>query len=124
MDIKEGAMTYIDMFRRYGFVVDILGHNDFIAHNDTYFIPFSVVGKFVSAVSYLLYDKEEFISSWKKLASYQPIGSYAFHDYILGRTQCKFHQFGGIGNHDHDMIEIGSWLETITGSYKNIGEGE
>ncbi len=90
----------------------------------TYFIPFSVAGRFVSAVSYLLCYKEEFIASWKRLASYQPIGSYAFHDYMLGRAQSKFHQFGGIGNHDHDAIEIGSWLETITGRYKNIGEGE
>lgn len=113
MDIKEGAMNYIDMFRRYGWVVDILGHNDFVAYNDAYFIPFSVVGRFVSAVSYLLCDKEEFISAWKKCPSYQPIGSYAFHDYMLGRAQCKFYQFGVIGNHDHDTIEIGNWLKIV-----------
>ena len=113
MDIKEGAMTYIDLFRRYGFVVDILGHNDFIAHNDTYFIPFSSTGRYISAVSYLLCDKEKFITSWKKLSSYQPIGSYAFHDYMLGRSQSRFNQFGGIANHNHDKIEIVRWLDKI-----------
>lgn len=113
MDLKEGAMGYIDMFRRYGWVVDILGHNDFIAHNDTYFVPFSVAGRYVSAVSYLLCDKEEFVASWKKLASYQPIGSYAFHDFMLGAGQRKFHQFGALGNHDHDAIEISRWLDRI-----------
>ena len=110
MDIKEGAMNYIDLFRRHGWVVDILGHNDFIAYNDVYFVAFSVYNRYASAVSYLLCDKEEFIKEWKSKSSYQAIGSFAFHDYMLGRAQSKFNQFGGIANHDHDTFEIERWL--------------
>lgn len=113
MDIKEGAMSFIDLFRRHGWVVDILGHNDFIAYNDTYFVAFSVYNRYVSAVSYSLHDKEEFVQAWKKLSSYQSIGSFAFHDYMLGTAQCKFHQFGALANHDHDEIEIMRWLDKI-----------
>lgn len=120
MDIKEGAMPYINLFRRYGFVVDIMGHNDFVAHNDKYFIPFSVAGRYISAVSYLLPEKKEFIESWNKCSSYQPIGSYAFHDFMLSKAQSKFHHFGDIANHDHDEIEVMQWLEKI----KKNQEGE
>ena len=113
MDIKEGAMVYIDLFRRYGFVVDILGHNDFIAYNDTFFVAFSVFGRYVSAVSYALCDKDEFINTWKAKSSYQSIGSFAFNDYMLGPAQRKFYQCGYLANHDHDMLEIKSWLKKL-----------
>lgn len=115
MDIKEGAMNYINMFRRYGWTVDILGHNDFVAYNDVYFVPFSMSGdRFVYAVSYLLCDKDEFVSAWKRSTAYCPIGVFAYHDYTLGNLRGnKFQQFGALGNHDHDMFEIASWLKKI-----------
>ena len=126
MDLKAGAMQYIDLFRRYGWTVDILGHNDFIAYNDTFFVAFSVCGRFVSAVSYLLCDKDEFVKAWKNKTTntYQSIGSFAFHDYMLGRAQCKFYQHGAIANHDHDMFEIAQWLKKLRDNKKDKKKGE
>lgn len=36
MAIKKEAIPYVELFKKYGWTVDISGDNDFIAYNDTF----------------------------------------------------------------------------------------
>lgn len=113
---------FVDLFKRYGWTVEQLGSNSFIAYNTTFFVPFSCVpcgriqNEYVSAVSYLLCDKDPFIEVWKNYNRHislhgVDIGTYAFSDYF--NRNSKFIQFGALANHDHSAYEVEQWLECI-----------
>ena len=110
------------LFKRYGWIVEQLGDNSFIAYNTTFFVPFScrpcgrIQNEYISAVSYLLCDKDPFIEAWKNYNRHislhgVDIGTYAFNDYFNGNH--KFMQFGALANHDHSAYEVEQWLERI-----------
>lgn len=108
--------SYVLLFRHYGWEVETLGDNSFIASNGTFFVPFSLdpLG-YVSAVSFLCCDKEDFIKVWQSYNEGSrhptPIGYYAFSLVMNGNK--KFMRFGGICNHDHDTFEIENWLSRL-----------
>lgn len=113
---------FVELFKSYGWTVEQLGDNSFIAYNDFFFVPFSCIpcgqiqDEYVSAVSYLLCDKDLFIEAWKNynknVSRYGvDIGTYAFSDFFGGNS--KFYQYGGLGNHDHCIYEVERWLERI-----------
>ena len=107
MEIKHNDFTRL--FQRYGWTVEQLDDNSFVAYNGTYFVPFSIDHKgCASAVSYLLCDKEKFVQEWKNSKYLSPIGYYAFNMWMNGYK--KFIHYGGICNHDHSTYEIESWL--------------
>lgn len=110
--------AFTALFQRYGWNVEQLGDNSYIADNGTFFVPFSLdhMG-YASAVSYLFDDKESFIKEWKRYNAAMripsPIGYYAWHLYANGNRQ--FYHFGNVGNHDHNTREIENWLERLKG---------
>ena len=116
MEIKHNAFTRL--FKRYGFAIEQLGDNSYIAYNGAFFVPFSLDDMgYASAVSYFADDKEKFIEAWKKYNETRcipsPIGYYAWHLYANGNK--KFIHWGGCGNHDHSTWEVENWLEHTYG---------
>jgi hypothetical protein len=118
---------FTELFKSYGWAVEQLGDNSFIAYNDVFFVPFSCVpcgriqNEYISAVSYLLCDKDSFIEAWKnynrRCSRYGvDIGTYAFSDFIGDSN--KLYQYGALGNHDHSTYEVELWLERIRASVK------
>lgn len=111
---------FVRLFKQYGWTVEQLGDNSFIAYNDVSFVPFSCIpsrgnkDEYISTVSYLLCDKDDFVKEWKNhndmIGRTIDIGTYAFQT-IFGN--CKFYQFGGLCNHDHSAFEVENWLERI-----------
>lgn len=110
--------AFTRLFERYGWTVEQLGENSYIAHNKNFFIPFSLdhMG-YASAVSYFADDKGKFIEAWKKYNATRrfpsPIGYYAWHLYSNGDR--RFIRWGGVGNHDHSTWEVENWLERLNG---------
>lgn len=112
---------FVRLFKRYGWAVEQLEDNSFIAYNTSFFVPFSCIpfmgnkDEFISTVSYLICDKDEFIKEWRKynamIGRIIDIGTYAFKDYFEGNS--KFYQFGALANHDHSVFEVEQWLEWI-----------
>lgn len=109
---------FVRLFKRYGWTVEQLDDNSFIAYNTTFFVPFSCIpfmgnkDEYISTVSYLLCDKDDFIKEWRKynamIGRTIDIGTYAFKSHFEGG---KFYQFGALANHDHSAFEVEQWLE-------------
>lgn len=115
MEVKHN--DFIRLFERYGWTVEQLDDNSYIASNDTFFVPFSLCyyTNYAAAVSYLVEDKEAFIQEWKRKNERnrfgEDIGYYAFSNFM---NHCdKFTHCGNIGNHDHSTWEIESWLKRL-----------
>lgn len=118
---------FTELFKLYGWTVEQLGCNSFIAYNDVFFVPFSCVpsgrieNQCISAVSYLLYNKDPFIEAWRNYNRHislhgVDIGTYAFNDFFGGDS--KFHQYGALGSRNHSIYEIEHWLKRIDVSVK------
>lgn len=118
---------FVKLFKQYGWTVEQLGDNSFIAYEAVFFVPFSCVpcgriqDEYISAVSYFVRDKDSFIEAWKNynrnISLYGvDIGTYAFSDFFGGNS--KFHQYGALGNSDHSYYEVELWLKRIHTSVK------
>ena len=123
---------FVAMFKRYGWTVEQLGDNSFIAYNTDFFVPFSCIpcgrtqNEYISAVSYLRCDKDPFIAAWKKwnkncFRHEIDIGTYAFKMYFEGNNE--FIQFGALANHDHSGFEVEQWLEKLNKRKKELNNG-
>lgn len=118
---------FVDLFKQYGWTVEQLGDNSFIAYENVFFVAFSCVpcgslqNELISAVSYFIRDKDSFIEAWKYYNNHcsmfgVDIGTYAFNDFFTGNS--KFVQHGALGNHDHSYYEVELWLKHIHTSAK------
>lgn len=121
------ANQFVELFKRYGWVVETLGENSFIASNDSIFVPFSCYDEHVSAASFLLCYKNEFIETWKKIYALNPIGNdiggFVFKGYFAHEHRTSvFMQGGGIftiSSPNYTRYEIERCLE-----YSNELKGE
>lgn len=100
------------LFKKYGYMVETVGNNSYIAKNDTFFVAFSVYDSWGTSVaamgSYLLCDLDEFVAQWKERANDYTIGQFAFSV----RMNCGHgFQHQGLWNHDHMLHEVEYWLQ-------------
>lgn len=128
-----GSNNFVKLFGRYGWIVEEYGENNFIAYNDTYFVPFSCVpfeydnADTICCVSYLLCDKEKFVDLWEKYNHKEGIhtkckmGHFAFMMYSENNIEIeRLCHFGGLANDDHDMSEVDQWLYELVKCKKFI----
>lgn len=101
--------NFVNLFKKYGYSVEAFG-DSYIADNGTFCVPFTEYGDkihpLISAVSFLSCDKENIKQHYKGV---ERIGFKVFSDWM--NDQLKFSHFGGLGNHDHSLGEVQSWLE-------------
>lgn len=108
--------SFTRLFEEYGWEVEELSDNSYVASNETFFVPFSLnyMG-YASAVSYIADDKEKFIEKWERRNTpyLSPIGFFAWQLYANGNKE--FFHVGKVCNHDHSTCEIENWLKRLKG---------
>ena len=110
--------SFVELFERYGFVVEEFGPDSYIADNGVFCVPFTVhtvktkygINQDISAVSFLSEDKEA-IKEYYRTREKQYIGCEVFSDWMSDKL--KFIHVGRICNHDHALFEVQDWLERI-----------
>ena len=111
------------LFKIYGWNVEELDENSFIASNDSYFVPFSYVSwaddqnVCIAAVSYHISVKDALIDAWRNYNQGcqipAPIGYFAYINYVNNpRPNQKFIP-AGIADHEFDIYEIEHWLSGV-----------
>jgi len=114
---------FVELFKKYNWNIEILGVGNFIAYNENYFVPFSVIHQRIPegknytklvGVSYLIEDKKEFIKIWKTYNQCNKkisIGYFAYNDYMC--TEGKFRHYGFIAGNNHNLLSIERWLKDL-----------
>lgn len=108
-------MEFKELFERYGYTVEQVGENSFVAKNENFFVAYSVYnfgGPVAAMCSFYLCDLEAFLQQWKHINAGrripQEIGSFAFSG-MMNRLH-DFHPCG-LCNHDHMPFEVEWWLQ-------------
>lgn len=125
---------FVQLFEKHNWIVENHGDNNFIAYNDTYFVPFSCVpfayedAATISCVSYCVSDKENFIDQWRRYNQDVEnthfeckIGDFAFKMYSKNSKHIKkLSHIGCLANCGHSISEVEHWLDTLAMSKKYI----
>lgn len=102
--------NFKELFESYGYKVESFGKS-YIADNGMFCVPYTEFpygcSVAMAGVSFLSEDKEVIKKKYKDSAD--NIGFEIFNDYMSNR--CDFVHIGGIGNHDHTLYEVESWLK-------------